>query len=43
MDENGKFGGRKMLEETYNLQGISGFKIRGYIAGKEYVRSGSSN
>ena len=26
-----------------NLQGISGFKIRGYIAGKEYVRSGSSN
>ena len=26
-----------------NLQGISGFKIRGYIAGKEYVRSGSNN
>ena len=25
------------------LQGISGFKIRGCIAGKEYVRSGSSN
>ena len=26
-----------------NLQGISGFKIRGYIAGKEYMRSGSNN
>ena len=27
-----------------NLQGIPGFKIRGgYIAGKEYVRSGSNN
>ena len=26
-----------------NLQGISGFKTRGYIAGTEYVRSGSNN
>ena len=26
-----------------NLKGISGFKTRGHIPGKEYVRSGSNN